>query len=491
MRAVGAARWFLSSAGIVALAALLAPERASATCTFNGPDQGIVALGGPPPDACSAAAGAYNGLPAAHPPQGVGFYAADNGSITATTGVITITTPNFGVQANGGQIGLNNGFTTVVTSGVSASGFYSENGGLISLNNITTSVETTGVSAYGFFAQSGGQIILGEGLPGLVRVRTHGSGAFGLYASGTGSSGTGSNITIDTFAGIQTAGTGADGVVADADGVVNLASGGAVTTGVGTSHAAAVGVLASTGGQVTLTGVSVTTSGADAPGILATGDQSTVTTSVLPAAPGVPGDPLNPAYPPIPTTVATTGDHSPGAEADSGGQVSLNAGSVTTSGIGSFGLYATGADESTGAKSTITATDVAVTTGASPGPGTGAVGVLAEAGGQAILHRRVGDDERQQRLRGGGPRRRARTAQRDLDHHHGQWVGRSGNQRAWGPRSTRQTSPFRPLASPIPARARFSIPMGSTMARSLARPRVSRQAALQRSRTPRSRRKAC
>ena len=504
MRAVGAARWFLSSASIVALAAVFAPERALATCTFNGPGPtGIVALGGAPPDACSAAAGAYNGLPAAHPPQGVGFYAAAGGSITATTGQITITTPNSGVEANGGQISLTNDHTDVSTSGASAHGFFAENGGLITLNNITTTASTTGDFAYGFYAQSGGQITVSATPLDLVEVFTEGLGAFGVYASGAGSS-----ITVDTVASITTVGAGADGVVADADGVVNLASGGAVTTGFildpDASPATAVGVLANTGGRVTLTGVFVSTSGANSPGIEATGGdgstggQSSVTTAVLPGetptptaiattgdySPGAEADTggkitLNggsvttsgtgstglyatgvdgttgatstitatrsrrhdrfrheqhsrrrpgrgrrnrvadrrigpdlrrqfagnpatggdgptgrqssvttavlPGETPTPTTITTTGDNSAGAEAHTGGQITLNGGAVTTSGIGSPGLYATGVDGTTGAKSTIMATGVAVATGASPGPGTGAVGVLAEAGGQAFL----------------------------------------------------------------------------------------------------------
>jgi hypothetical protein len=374
MRAVGAASWLLASASIVALAALLAPERASAAC-YNVLGEGIVAHSG---DNCTAAAGVYKGLPAAHPPQGVGFYATGTGSITGATGTISITTPAYGVQADGGQISLTNAFTTVTTSGASAYGFYSENGGLISLNNFTTSVSTTGASAYGFYAQSGGQITVSATPPDLVRVLTEGAGAFGLYASGAGS-----NITIDTVAIIRTAGAGADGVVAEADDVVSLASGGQVTTGYNTSSAA-VGVLAKTGGKVTLTGVSVTTSGANSAGIEATGGdgttggQSRVTTAVLAGES------------PTPTTVATTGDQSPGVQADTGGQVTLNGGTVMTSGAGATGLYAAGVDETTGAKSTITATNLAVMTGANPpsdGPplGAGAVGVLAEAGGHAIL----------------------------------------------------------------------------------------------------------
>lgn len=212
MRAVGAARWFLSSASIVALAAVFAPERAYAACPGNHPGEGIIANSG---DICSAA-GSYTGLPVA--PVGVGFFAAPGGEIGAT-GVtsISITTPNSGVEANGGVISLTNDFT---------------------------SVNTTGASAYGFYAQSGGQITLGATLPGLVRVLTGGSDAFGLYATGASS-----NITVDSVAVILTAGTGADGVVADAGGIVSLASGGQVTTGYNTSSAA-VGVLAETGGQV-------------------------------------------------------------------------------------------------------------------------------------------------------------------------------------------------------------------------------------------------
>ena len=407
MRAVGAARWFLSSASIVALA-VFAPERALAACTFNGPGQGIVALGGSPPDSCSAAAGAYNGLPAAHPPQGVGFYAAANGSITATAGLITITTPNSGVEANGG---------------------------LISLNNIETSVSTTGVSAYGIFADSGGQITLGAPPPpppapppppSLVRVQTGGSGAFGLYATGAGST-----ITAYATVIVQTSGASADGVVAEADGRVDLTNGvqvttsgssaygawantggqvtlngGSVTTsgagatglyatGVGstnpstiiatgvavttgyTTNNAAIGVLASGGGTVSLAGASVMTSGVNSPGIQATGGdgktggESSVTTAVLAG------------NPPTPTTIATIGDTSPGVQADSGGQVSLSGGSVMTSGTGATGLYATGVDGTTGAKSTITATGVAVTTGYTTN--NSAVGVLASAGGAVSL----------------------------------------------------------------------------------------------------------
>ena len=474
MRAVGAARWFLASASIVALAAAFAPERVLA-CTYNVLGNGIISLGDD--GGCTAATGSYAGLPVA--PVGVGFFAGAGGAISATGFTsILISTPNSGVEANDGVISLTNNFTRVITANASAYGFYAQNGGQITLGAIppnlanavtsgsgafglyatgagstitadaTAIIQTSGASADGVVAEADGRVNLTNG----VQVTTSGSSAFGLYATGAGSA-----ITADATATIQTSGANADGVVAEADGSVSLASGGQVTTGVivvpGTSPATAVGVLANTGGQVTLTGVSVTTSGAFSPGIEATGGDgggghSHVTTFVIPGvngeeptlptpttvatsgdhspgvdaesggqvslngasvatsgafAPGilatggdgmtqsvvttavVPGVPGDPANPPIPTTVTTTGDHSPGVRADSGGQVQLNGGAVMTSGTGSTGLYATGVDGTTGAKSTITATGVAITTGADPGPGTGAVGVLAEAGGQAFL----------------------------------------------------------------------------------------------------------
>jgi fibronectin-binding autotransporter adhesin len=423
MRAVDATRWFLCSVSLAALAAVFAPERAYAACPGEASGEGIIQINGA---SCTLTPGVYgfSGLTVA--PVGVGFFAATGGMISATGFTsITINTPNSGVEANDGVISLTNDFTRVITANA---------------------------SAYGFYAQNGGQITLGAVPPSLANVVTSGSGAFGLYATGAGST-----ITAYATAIIQTSGASADGVVAEADGSVSLASGGQVTTGVivvpGTSPATAVGVLANTGGQVTLTGVSVTTSGAFSPGIEATGGDgggghSHVTTFVIPGvngeeptlptpttvatsgdhspgvdaesggqvslngasvatsgafAPGilatggdgvtqsvvttavVPGVPGDPANPPIPTTVATTGDNSPGVRANSGGQVRLNGGAVMTSGTGSPGLYATGVDGTTGAKSIITATGVAITTGANPGPGTGAVGVLAEAGGQAFL----------------------------------------------------------------------------------------------------------
>jgi hypothetical protein len=89
MRALGAARWVLGSTAFMALAAIFAPERAYATCTFNTPGKGVIALSG---DSCSAAGGLppYAGVP----PGDVAFSASSGGVITSTAaGVIIATNP--------------------------------------------------------------------------------------------------------------------------------------------------------------------------------------------------------------------------------------------------------------------------------------------------------------------------------------------------------------------------------------------------------------
>jgi hypothetical protein len=223
MRAVGAARWFLSSASLVALAAVFAPQRAYAACPGENSNKGIIQINGA---SCTLTPGVYgySGLTVA--PVGVGFFAATGGMISATGFTsITINTPNSGVEANDGVISLTNDFTRVITANA---------------------------SAYGFYAQNGGQITLGAVPPNLANVVTSGSSAFGLYATGGGSA-----ITAYATAIIQTSGASADGVVAEADGRVNLTNGVQVTT----SGSSAYGAWANTGGQVTLNGGAVTTSG--------------------------------------------------------------------------------------------------------------------------------------------------------------------------------------------------------------------------------------
>ena len=87
MRALGAARWVLASTSIMALAAIFAPDRAYATCTFNMLGEGVIALSG---DSCSAAGGlTYTGVP----PGDVAFSASSGGVITSTAVGVIIATP--------------------------------------------------------------------------------------------------------------------------------------------------------------------------------------------------------------------------------------------------------------------------------------------------------------------------------------------------------------------------------------------------------------
>jgi fibronectin-binding autotransporter adhesin len=382
MRAVGAARWFLSSTSIIALAAIFAPERAYAACTYDVPGSGIIANSG---DSCLAA-GVYSGVP----PGGVAFSASGGGLITSTTGV-SITTPP-----------LANAF-----------GVHADGGGQINLTAGLADVQTSGAGAYDFFASNGGAITFAA-----AKIKSTGAGAFALYASGGEST-----ITVNGSPTIQTFGAGADGAVADLGGAVSLMNGGQITTnaggsiglvvrgssstiigsglfvvsngdsvsppdtgaafnnGAGFSDApglsltdstlaatgtAAFGVYTVNGGSTALSGDTVSTAGDSAPGLWASGSGSTIT-----ATNG--------------TSISTGGSNAYGVKADSGGAVSLNGGTVMTSGADAFGLYATGTGGETGVPSTITATNVAVATGVDPGPGTGATGVLAEAGGQVFL----------------------------------------------------------------------------------------------------------
>ena len=226
-------------------------------------------------------------------------------------------------------------------------------------------------------------------------VMTTGPQAFGLYASG-------GTISTSGWTTITTSGAGAGGVVADNRGIVTLSGGASITTGASGS----AGAQAENGGVIVITGAAprleagtppgVTTNASNSPGLTASGAGSTVTTEVSDSGSvGVP--------------ITTSGINSPGARADTGGAVTLNGGSVTTSGSGSQGLYAVGVVNGSGAASTISANGVAIATVGSPGieatgvgaqvstgalPGVGpttvtttdAVGVQADTGGAVTLN---------------------------------------------------------------------------------------------------------
>ena len=393
MRALGAARWFLSSTSIVALAAIFAP--AQATCYYNAVNN-VFALSG---DVCAATGPSYNPPPTLSPPlptppptfpvsyTGFAFFAYNGGVITSTGGVTIIANNNpaptppalpesnaYGVWSDGGQINLTAGLADV---------------------------QTSGATAYDLYASNGGAITLGDG-----KIQSSGAGAFGLYASGAGSTitATGTALTVQTGVGGTAA---ADGVVADTGGTVDLMTGGVIKTNVGGSIGlvvegssstitgsglsvqsigdsispqdtgaafnggagvsdspglnltgsnltangmAAFGVYTTDGGITALNGGSVSTAGDSGPGLWASGPNSLITTTNG-------------------TQISTGGSNAYGVQADSGGKVTLSGGTVMTSGIGAYGLYATGVGGEGGTPSTIMATGVAVTTGADPARG--------------------------------------------------------------------------------------------------------------------------
>ncbi len=203
MRAVGAARWFLSFTSIATLAAIFAPERAYAACDIYA-HQGVIATGG---SACAAPADVYSGLVV--PPLGVGLYAngatinsasgvdvettgssaydlyaTDGGSITFTDGKVrsdgafalyvtgvnsTITvnpTLTLFIESFGAGTAFNDGAgasdapglnltgSTLVASGTAAFGVYTTNGGITALSG--GSVSTAGDSAPGLWASGVG-----------------------------------------------------------------------------------------------------------------------------------------------------------------------------------------------------------------------------------------------------------------------------------------------------------------------------------------------
>ena len=123
-------------------------------------------------------------------------------------------------------------------------------------------------------------------------------------------------------------------------GTLNLTNSTVTTSGAGANGLATFG-----GGTTTINGSSVSTSGDNALGLQSTGAGSSITTTNL--------DDTGPI------TITTSGSFAHGVQADTGGAVTLNGGSVAVTGTGSLGLFATG----TGSQ--INATDVTVSTAGS------------------------------------------------------------------------------------------------------------------------------
>jgi len=255
--------------------------------------------------------------------DGVLVQAEGRATLSGANGVTTTGDNSIGLHALGGGVINALGQTTISTgstlasTGLNAYGV-NANGVGSQVNLAATTITTVGANAHGLYASNGGVI----DASGATGVTTSGTGAIGLYASGSGSS-----ITAGA-ASIATAGASATGLRADADGLVTLNGGSVTTSGSASPAVAASGV----GSTVTLNGASsLSTAGNGSIGLYALGGgvinalgQTTIATSG--------------------TTSASTGLNAYGVNADGvGSQINLAATTITTTGEGAAGLYASDA----------------------------------------------------------------------------------------------------------------------------------------------------
>jgi hypothetical protein len=309
----------------------------------------------------------------------------------ATIDAENLTIETEGEKANGiyadvgGDIELIGG--AVTTNGASAIGVHAQGAddgmtgfGLVRIEDVD--VLTKGRDAYGVFAEQGGEATVDGG-----SVKTRGYGSTALYADGAGSTITGTDVEIETDI------RSAHGAYALAGGVIEL-EGGSITvhadsedpgsypagytyglwaegtdsritaTGVDitTEDQWSYGVHAWKGGTVEVIGGTITTTGERGYGLSGTGD----------------GDPNTDDGGTIVSSaiIETSGFKAHGAQAYDTSTVTLNGGSVTTTGNEAFGLAAVLA----GSK-VVSSVDVTTTGTGSHGAGVDRGGVLELRGG--------------------------------------------------------------------------------------------------------------
>ncbi|MFZ0605851.1 MAG: pertactin-like passenger domain-containing protein [Roseiarcus sp.] len=368
----------------------------------------------------------------------IGIYATGGGVVNGTGGVVTITTSGanseatglsaFGVNADGPGSQVNLPGLIVTTAGANAYGLYASDGGAINAED-GPSIATHGAGAIGVYASgAGSSIAVGGGatiatdsapaaeadkgalltLSGAL-LTTSGNGSAGLVVSGSGSQAALSGANV-----FATSGLGSIGLAAIGGGVVNAT--GEVTVATTGTSAGAYGVNADgAGSQINLAGAAtVTTAGTDAYGLYASNgglvsapDGPSVTTRGLGAVGLYASGAGSSVTAGGGATVLTQGAAAPGAEADTGGLVTLNgaslatsgtdshvlevsgigsraslggANSFSTSGLGSIGLYALGG----GVINASGQTTVATTGSVSASTGLPAYGVNADGAGSQV-----------------------------------------------------------------------------------------------------------
>ena len=327
---------------------------------------------------------------------GVLAQASGMATLSGTTNLTTADDGSIGLFASGGGVIDVNGSTTISTSGtiststkLGAYGLYANNGGTIDGSGATSvGVTTNGAGAIGVYASGTGTvgdsvvpstITLGGTGEGDVAtnttVTTYADNAIGLKADGGGEINAFGSVTISTGSTGETP-SGANAYGAQADGLgsrINLNAETTVTT-VGTD---AHGLYATNGGTIDgslAPSVSVTTNGTGAIGVYASGTAPSPSTT--PSTITIGGV----------ATIMTNGATAAGVQADGGGVVNLNGGSlatpntVTTITDGSIGVYAASA----GVISINGATTISTgSTGETPS-GANAYGVNADGAGSKV-----------------------------------------------------------------------------------------------------------
>ena len=183
--------------------------------------------------------------------------------------VITIVSPAGAVtyyatyKLNGGTATQSN--QTYSANATDTSGVWATNSGVLTLNNctITTSGNTSSQDNSSFYGLNAG-VLAASGTIHMVggSVSTTGTGANGVFATGSGSAITLSNVTISATA------NGGHAVMATQGGSlsctnVNMTTAGANSGAIATDRG---------GGTITVDGGTVTASGQDSPGIYSTGN---------------------------------------------------------------------------------------------------------------------------------------------------------------------------------------------------------------------------
>ena len=307
----------------------------------------VTTQGGSDSETGRASYGLFNG------PRGssvAGGVAKITNSSISTQGLLM-----YGVYTDAGGTTTLTG-TSVSTAGVHALGLLSDHGGVT--NVIGGSISTTGAAAYAVAVNHGGAISLNG-----TTVAATGAGSGGLGINGAASTLNATGVTISTMGGYDpVSGQNAYGVYNGPYG--NSPSGGAaslINSSVATSAAQMVGVYTTTGGTTTLAGANVTTLGVGAAGV----------ESIAGGVTNISGG-----------SVATAGQDAHALfVTGAGSQGNLSGtGTFATQGPGAIGLYATlgGVISSTGS------TTIATAGGVSPATGLGAFGVNADGAGSQI-----------------------------------------------------------------------------------------------------------